>query len=98
MSKKGKPDESDIQEESKPFMITPAEVNKRDTPAIVTVNNLPLAKLLNIKPGAKIPVPCKNGVPLLREWRNRFRDTKIDKCITVCQNVGKPKEIIKGGE
>ena len=76
----------------------PDEINTRYAPAVVSVNNPALAKLLNVKLSDKIPVMCKNGVPLSREWRNRFRDSKIDKCITISQNIGKPKESSEGGE
>lgn len=58
----------------------------------VTVNNEALAALLSVKPGDKVEVPCKNGIPTNREWRNRFKDAKIDECITIVQNTPKPKK------
>jgi translation initiation factor IF-1 len=60
-------------------------------PAVVVVNNEILANILKVKPGKELRVPCKNGVPLSREWRNRFRDAETDGCITVRKNPGKPK-------
>jgi len=94
MSKRDKPEgvsePSERVPEGSNETLTPV-VHKRDAPAIVIINNPAFAKLLNVKPGVKIPVACKNGVPLSREWRNRFRDSKIDKCIAISQNVGKPK-------
>ena len=56
----------------------------------VTVNNPELAVLLGVKPGARVDVKCKNGVPVTREWRNRFKDSEVDGCITVRQNTKKP--------
>ncbi len=50
---------------------------------IVTVNNAALAGVLGVKPGAKVDVKCKQGVPVLKEWRNRFRDAEIDNCISL---------------
>lgn len=49
----------------------------------VKINNAPLAGLLGVKPGDTVQVPCKGGVPLNREWRNRFKDSELDGCITV---------------
>lgn len=49
----------------------------------VTVNNPELAKLLGIASGDKYEVDCQDGVPVTREWRNRFKDTDIDNCITI---------------
>ncbi len=55
----------------------------------VTVNNEALAAMLGVKPGAAVAVSCKRGVPVTREWRNRFKDAEIDGCITINQNVKK---------
>ncbi len=56
----------------------------------VTVNNEALAAILGIKAGNNIDVKCKNGVPVNKEWRNRFKDTAIDNCISI-PNKSKPK-------
>lgn len=56
----------------------------------VIVNNPDLAALLGVKPGGVVHVKCKNGVPITREWRNRFKDSEVDGCITVRQNTKKP--------
>ncbi len=55
----------------------------------VTINNEALATALNVKKGAVIDVECKNGVPIIREWRNRFKDSIIDDCITIAQDKQK---------
>ncbi len=55
----------------------------------VTVNNKALAAVLGVKPGATVAVECKRGVPVTREWRNRFKDAEIDGCVTINQNVKK---------
>lgn len=35
------------------------------------------------KKGQKINIDVdKNGIPLVRFWRNRFKDASIDKCIS----------------
>lgn len=49
----------------------------------VTVNNEALAATLGVKAGDKVDVECKGGVPINREWRNRFKDSVIDNCITL---------------
>ena len=56
----------------------------------VKVKNEALAKVLDVKAGATIKVECKNGVPVSREWRNRFRDAAIDDCIEIVKS--KPKK------
>jgi hypothetical protein len=62
----------------------------------VTVNNEALADTLGVAVGSEVHVGCKNGIPLNREWRNRFKDAEIDGCITIVQNkVSKSK---KGAE
>ena len=58
----------------------------------VTINNEPLAGLLGVKPGDKVNVECKQGVPVNREWRNRFRDSVIDGCISLPVSKSKPKK------
>lgn len=63
---------------------------------IVVINNPALAKLLGVKQGDKVSVECKNKIPLLREWRNRFRDAEIDNCISVCQTTKKTKKTTEG--
>lgn len=52
----------------------------------VTVKNKALAAVLGVKPGAVVKVECKHGVPINREWRNRFNDSEIDGCISISQN------------
>jgi hypothetical protein len=52
----------------------------------VKVNNKALAKTLGISVGAIIEVECKNGVPVNREWRNRFKDAEIDNCIEITKS------------
>lgn len=58
----------------------------------VKVNSAPLAAILGVKPGDTVKVKCKNGVPLNREWRNRFKDSEIDGCITVASPAKSKKE------
>ena len=62
----------------------------------VRIDNALLAVRYGVKPGSVVQVECKNDVPTNREWRNRFKDSKIDGCITVIQNDVKttkpPKE------
>lgn len=56
----------------------------------IKVNNTALATLLKVKPGIEIDVPSKNDIPINLEWRNRFKDSKIDGCITISKPQ-KPK-------
>lgn len=49
----------------------------------VKVNSAPLAALLGVKPGDTVKVESKNGVPVTKEWRNRFKDSEIDNCVTL---------------
>lgn len=56
----------------------------------VKVNNGALAVALGLTPGAVVDVKCKNGVPLEREWRNRFRDMAIDNCISIIDKPAVP--------
>jgi len=58
----------------------------------VTINNEALAGLLGVKPGDKVNVECKHGIPVNREWRNRFRDSVIDGCISIIVPKSKPKK------
>jgi hypothetical protein len=58
----------------------------------VTINSPELAALHGVAKGGTVSVKLKNGVPVNREWRNRFNDAKIDGCITVNQNTPKPKK------
>lgn len=48
----------------------------------VIVNNAALAIILGVMPGDEINVECKNGIPVIKEWRNRFKDMGIDNCIS----------------
>lgn len=61
----------------------------------VTFNNAELAALYGLKKGDSVTVMCHDGVPIDREWRNRFNDAKIDGCITVHSSDPKTK---KGGK
>ena len=47
----------------------------------VQVKNPALAAVLGVPADSVVDVECKNGVPINREWRNRFRDMAIDHCI-----------------
>lgn len=49
----------------------------------VTVNNEALAGVLGVQAGGEVEVKCKDGIPVERYWRNRFRDAKIDNCISL---------------
>lgn len=51
----------------------------------VKIVNEALAAIHGVNPGDIVNVECKNGVPLNREWRNRFRDMNIDHCIQVVE-------------
>jgi hypothetical protein len=62
----------------------------------VTVHNAPLAALLGVKPGDIVSVDCKQGVPVSREWRNRFKDAEIDGCVSIAQNSKKPAKTTEG--
>jgi len=64
---------------------------------MVKVNNAALASVLNVVQGGVVHVICKNGIPVNREWRNRFKDAEIDNCITILKDAPdqKPK---KGGK
>lgn len=61
----------------------------------VTVKNEALASVLGVKPGAVIKVECKHGVPISKEWRNRFKDSEIDGCITISQTTVKSTKTVK---
>lgn len=52
----------------------------------VKVKNEALAKVLNVSAGAIIDIECKNGVPVNREWRNRFKDAAKDSCIEIVKS------------
>ena len=60
----------------------------------VTINNKALAIALGFTVSPDKPVvvdvECKNGIPIDREWRNRFKDAEIDGCISVAKP--KPKK------
>ena len=55
----------------------------------VKINSAGLAKAIGKDVGDVVDVVCKNGVPKVREWRNRFRDMKIDGCISLVQDEPK---------
>lgn len=58
----------------------------------VKVKNEALAKVLNVSADAIIEVECKNGVPVNREWRNRFKDAEADNCIEIVKSKKTTKE------
>lgn len=59
----------------------------------VKIKNEALAKTLNVSVGAIIDIECRNGVPVNREWRNRFKDAEFDNCIEIVkQKSSKTKE------
>ncbi len=58
----------------------------------VIVKNEALALSLGVQPGDKVAVECKNGTPISREWRNRFKDSEYDECIVIPK---KKVEIVK---
>ncbi len=53
-----------------------------DTVSVI-INNAALAALHKVKVGDTVAVDVKQGVPVNREWRNRFKDAVIDNCISV---------------
>lgn len=55
----------------------------------VKIKNAALAKTLNLKLDDTVDVECKNGVPINREWRNRIKDAKFDKCVTIITAIKK---------
>ncbi len=61
----------------------------------VTVKNEALAAVLGVKPGAVVAVECKHGVPVNKEWRNRFKDSEVDGCISIHQTSKKPVKTVK---
>lgn len=64
----------------------------------VIIENEALAKALNASKGDSVKVKCKNGVPVEREWRNRFKDAEVDGCISFPQNKVKGKQKSSGGD
>ena len=60
----------------------------------VTVANEALRKLLGVQEDEVVKVKVKNGIPLDRDWRNRFRDAAIDKCISLCNNAAKKSSTV----
>jgi len=59
----------------------------------ITVNNEALAALLGVRTGDEVDVKCKHGIPVVKEWRNRFRDAEIDGCISLVKS--KPQKEAK---
>jgi len=57
----------------------------------VIINNAALAQTLGKKAGDRVKVEVNNGVPVRREWRNRFKDCKIDGCITIVTDEKVPQ-------
>ncbi len=64
----------------------------------VTINNEALATALGVKKGGTVLVDTRKGVPTSKYWRNRFRDAKIDKSITVPNNTKKAKQPTSEGD
>lgn len=58
----------------------------------VTINNAALAEALGKKAGDKVDVECKNGIPVDRYWRGRFKDSELDGSITIPAPKKTPKE------
>ena len=56
----------------------------------ITVKNAALAESLGLAPGETVAVECRDGVPVTREWRNRLKDSKIDRCVEVKTTTSKP--------
>lgn len=42
--------------------------------------------------GQTVRVKTKNGIPVLKFWRDRLRDAKIDDCITMAKPKPKKSE------
>lgn len=49
----------------------------------VKINSEGLAIALDKSVGDIVEIKEKNGVPLVKEWRNRLKDAVIDDCVTV---------------
>ena len=66
----------------------------------VTINNEALAKANGVKKGGSVTVEMRDGVPVERYWRNRFKDAEIDSCVSLPSNKSavKPKESTKPGD
>lgn len=58
----------------------------------IKVKSEALAKALGVTVGDDVKVETRQGVPISREWRNRLRDAKVDKCVSL---VDKPKNAPK---
>ncbi len=54
--------------------------------------------LKNFKKGQIIDVPAKDGIATNQFWRNRIKDSAIDKCVEVLveKKVEKPAEKVAG--
>lgn len=51
----------------------------------VVIKSEGLASVLGVEVDDTVDVKCKNGVPVVQEWRNRFRDMKQDNCIELVE-------------
>jgi len=56
----------------------------------VTINNEALAKALEVKAGTTVDVTCRDGVPVDRYWRNRFKEAELDQSVSL--PTPKPKK------
>lgn len=61
----------------------------------IVINSAALAALHGVKVGAVMTLETKQGVPVSREWRNRLKDAKIDKCVEVVKTTPKSKKDAK---
>ena len=54
--------------------------------------------LRGLKPGTTLKIKVdKEGTPLERYWRDRFKDAKVDNCIEVLAKKKKAKQTKKDG-
>lgn len=59
----------------------------------VQVNNKHLANIVGADAKGIVLVECdKHGVPLVKEWRNRFADAEVDNCITILSDKKATKQ------
>jgi hypothetical protein len=53
------------------------------------INSKELALTLGVAQFAIVDVDTKQGVPVVREWRNRIKDSEIDSCVSVVETQTK---------
>lgn len=62
----------------------------------IKINSEGLADALGVKAGSEMEIDVsKTGIPVVREWRNRLRDSVIDNCISVVKKEVKSKKEAK---